>query len=499
MTSQPDPAENWDEDFEIAQSQSQASGSHSPPRSSSTRQPTSPGSPTSPSRRRRSTATGGPPSAPSTPLSKDKKNTVPLRQWAEPGPSTPSKAAPAPPQLQMENWDDDFQDTDSPGPAARRRNTAATHPLEAPTERPGEVENWDDDFEDGGGGGGGSEGARTAGGASPGRRRTPRKRGSWPSSDEEDDDDGEYGFGDGEDRTVTSRTRGAGMGMHIPFQLPVDHPPMPPLPPMPSPFPRSPTASVFSVPVSSTTGRESVTGYSYSSTAHLALRPTLSGGSAARLALLPPSPPIHRERRRLRKKSRPPPNFEDGIFELDDRAEIVDPPMARPVTPEQKKPSPGADEPSAYDAANTTAPASSGKTPLLSRIGSVGKKWNAGRKKRVSTGPTEVALHEATAQAESGGSSRPTSFIASTSPGSAGGRNWFFRAGGGGHGPQGSPPRREGALKSEKSVERLLHLMRAEQRGLVLRRLGLKLGEFPSARPAARVVRRRATPAPGDP
>ncbi|EIW52243.1 uncharacterized protein TRAVEDRAFT_156016 [Trametes versicolor FP-101664 SS1] len=365
----------------------------------------------------------------------------------------------------MENWDDDFQDTDSPGPAARRRNTAATHPLEAPTERPGEVENWDDDFEDGGGGGGGSEGARTAGGASPGRRRTPRKRGSWPSSDEEDDDDGEYGFGDGEDRTVTSRTRGAGMGMHIPFQLPVDHPPMPPLPPMPSPFPRSPTASVFSVPVSSTTGRESVTGYSYSSTAHLALRPTLSGGSAARLALLPPSPPIHRERRRLRKKSRPPPNFEDGIFELDDRAEIVDPPMARPVTPEQKKPSPGADEPSAYDAANTTAPASSGKTPLLSRIGSVGKKWNAGRKKRVSTGPTEVALHEATAQAESGGSSRPTSFIASTSPGSAGGRNWFFRAGGGGHGPQGSPPRREGALKSEKSVERLLHLMRAEQRG----------------------------------
>ena len=56
---------------------------------------------------------------------------------------------------------------------------------------------------------------------------------------------------------------------------------------------------------------------------------------AARLALLPPSPPIHRERRRLRKKSRPPPNFEEGIFELDDRVELAE--QARPVTPEDPK------------------------------------------------------------------------------------------------------------------------------------------------------------------
>ncbi|KAI0824280.1 hypothetical protein BC628DRAFT_1378510, partial [Trametes gibbosa] len=284
-----------------------------------------------------------------------------------------------------------------------------------------------------------------------------------------------------------------------------------------SPFPRSPTASVFSVPVSSTTGRDSVAGYSYSSTAHVALRPTVSGSASghghgaasssaaarARLALLPPSPPIHRERRRLRKKSRPPANFEDGIFELDDRAEIVDPPL-RPVTPEQqqqhhhhhqRRPSGGDEPPLAYDAAHASAAAAppgthSGKTPLLSRIGSVGKKWGAaaGRRKRVSTGPTEVALAERSAAStsasapsqpphptHSASSSRPTSFIASTSPSGGGGgsstaRGWFFRAGGGGHGPPGSPPRHEGVLKSEKSVERLLHLIRAEQRGAPDRR-----------------------------
>ncbi|KAI9064987.1 hypothetical protein FKP32DRAFT_1665641 [Trametes sanguinea] len=368
------------------------------------------------------------------------------------------------------NWDDDFQDPDSPGPSTTRRHP---HPLareeSSSTADSPMIENWDDDFED--------AAARSAGAPSP-RRRTPRKRGSWPSSDEDDDDhdDAEYGFGDGdreEDRTVTSRSR----GMHLPFQLPADSPP-PPVPPLPSPFPRSPTASVFSVPVSSTTGRDSVTGYSYSSTAHLALRPTVSGGggggsSAARLALLPPSPPIHRERRRLRKKSRPPPNFEDGIFELDDRAEIVDPPV-RPVTPDQQHKKAVArdaahDDPAAPDVGNTSATTSSGKTPLLSRIGSVGKKWGAAaRKKRASTGPSEVMLREAPPGAESSednagnaGASRPTSFIASTSPG--GSRGWFFRGGGGGQGPPGSPPTREGALKSEKSVERLLHLMRGER------------------------------------
>ncbi|KAI0693133.1 hypothetical protein C8T65DRAFT_744844 [Cerioporus squamosus] len=390
-----DASENWDEDFEF---NGNAANSHSDTKPS----------PSSPRR-----------SNPSTPHSKDRRSS--LNTWAEPGPSTPLQRL-----QQAENWDDDFQDADSPGP----RKSSRTHNGGA---RAGgsssPVENWDDEFEDG----------TTRTHASP-RKRTPRKRPSWPSSDEED----EFGFADREDdRTVTTRSRG------VPFHLPTEIPP--PVPPLPSPFPHS------------------VAGYSYSSTAHLALRPTVSGSSAAvaaRLALLPPSPPIHRERRRLRKKSRPPPNFEEGIFELDDRAELAE--QARPVTPENPKktrevPATTLDDPPP-DVGNT----STTKTPLLSRIGSVGKKWGTGRKKRASTGPSEVALrerdessHERERQPDSE-RSRPTSFVASSSPGHSGAKSWFFRGGGGGQGP-GSPPRRETALKHENSVERLLHLMGVER------------------------------------
>ncbi|RPD53839.1 hypothetical protein L226DRAFT_540322 [Lentinus tigrinus ALCF2SS1-7] len=412
-----DPSENWDEDFEF---------NGNPATSRSDNKP----SPSSPRR-----------SNPSTPHSKDRRSS--LNNWAEPGPSTPLRQR----LQQTENWDDDFQDTESPRPSARRGSFAQAQNggarVNGGSSSP--VENWDDEFEDG----------TTRNGSSP-RKRTPRKRPSWPSSDEED----EFGFADREDdRTVTTRSRG------VPFNLPTDIPP--PVPPLPSPFPRSPTASVFSVPVSSTTGRDSVAGYSYSSTAHLALRPTVSGSSAAvaaRLALLPPSPPIHRERRRLRKKSRPPPNFEEGIFELDDRAELAE--QARPVTPEKKTrdvPATSLDDPPA-DVGNT----STTKTPLLSRIGSVGKKWSAGRKKRASTGPSEVALQERDEASrerqrhQDSDRSRPTSFAASSSPGHSGAKSWFFRGGGGGQGP-GSPPSREAPLKHEKSVERLLHLMGVER------------------------------------
>ncbi|TBU21964.1 hypothetical protein BD311DRAFT_869658 [Dichomitus squalens] len=426
---QPDLAENWDEDFEFNRASTiPNTDAHDPRPDSSPRVvPTAPRNP-------------------STPLSKEKEH--PFKTWAEPGPSTPLKRL-----QQTENWDDDFQDTDSPRPSVRPVAQSQV-PSNGSTSRDAggsasPVENWDEDFDDN---------ARS--GASP-RRRTPRKRGSWGSSDEE-----EYGFADREDdRTVTTRSRG------VPFHIPTDIPP--PVPPLPSPFPRSPTASVFSVPVSSTTGRESVAGYSYSSHAHLPLRPTASGGNsaavAARLALLPPSPPIHRERRRLRKKSRPPPNFEEGIFELEDRAEFPEPP--RPVTPDNSKrsrelPSTSLDDPPP-DISNT----STGKTPLLSRIGSVGKKWGTGRKKRASTGPSEVMLkerseprvpHERERYPESEGS-RPTSFIASSSPGhgGSGAKSWFFRGGGGGQGP-GSPQQAE-SLKHERSVERLLHLMGVER------------------------------------
>lgn len=86
----------------------------------------------------------------------------------------------------------------------------------------------------------------------------------------------------------------------------------PPLPSAssPTPFPRSPTSSVFSMPATLAETR------SYTSTTHL--RPTESRASSGggTLANLPPSPPIHkdRERRRLRKKSRPSPShaFEMG-------------------------------------------------------------------------------------------------------------------------------------------------------------------------------------------
>ena len=422
-------AENWDEDFDFNRATSAPNDDLRDPQHGSSPR-----------------AVPSIPHDPSTPLPREKKDS--FKNWTEPGPSTPLKRL-----QQTENWDDDFQDADSPGPSVRR----AAQP-QAPSNSTlsrdqggsaSPVENWDEDFEDN---------ARS--GASP-RRKTPRKRGSWGSSDEEE----EYGFADREDdRTVTTRSRG------VPFHIPTDIPP--PVPPLPSPFPRSPTASVFSVPVSSTTGRESVAAYSYSSHAHLPLRPTASGGNsaavAARLALLPPSPPIHRERRRLRKKSRPPPNFEEGIFELEDRPEFPEPP--RPVTPDNSRrsrdlPSTSLDDPPP-DVGNT----STGKTPLLSRIGSVGKKWGAGRKKRASTGPSEVALkerhepripreRERERYPESEGS-RPTSFIASSSPGhgGSGAKSWFFRGGGGGQGP-GSPQQADAPLKHERSVERLLHLM----------------------------------------
>ncbi|EMD36106.1 hypothetical protein CERSUDRAFT_96332 [Gelatoporia subvermispora B] len=344
--------------------------------------------------------------------------------WDEPGPSTLSRR-PAPP---AENWDEDFVDNSG-------------SPLHGRTQpsRSQDTENWDDDFEE------------EQDGLSPQKKGVPRET-SWNSSDEEDD----YGFaGQEEDRTVTSRAR------TLPLKIPGSTPP-PPVPPLPSPFPRSPTASVFSMPVSSAGGRDS-TSLSYASTAHIPLRPTHSSGSSqARLALLPPSPPIHRERRRLRKKSRPPRPLEDNIYELEDRAE----PTA-PSTPERSP----AIAPTALqdDAAQDPRPSTSApttKSPLLSRIGSVGKRWSAGRRKRASTGPSEVALHESPREQPASGRSsmeqrsRPVSLVAagaqSSSKSGAGG--WFFRGGGGSAGP-GAPPAQPAALVHERSIEKLLALI----------------------------------------
>ncbi|KAH9927892.1 hypothetical protein B0H21DRAFT_894832 [Amylocystis lapponica] len=339
-----------------------------------------------------------------TPLSKDKKNT--LRHWTEPGPSTPNKRS----LEQPENWDDDFRDgTDSP---VRYRSNAREH------------ENWDDDFEE----------------RQSHKRKSPRRDLPWGSSSDED----ELGFADREDdRTVTSRSRG------IPIGLASD---IPPVPPLPSSFPRSPSTSVFSMP-SSYGGRESSA--AYSSTAHLALRPSISGTSSA-LALLPPSPPIHRERRRLRKKSRPPPNTVDNIYELDDRAEAAA--RQRSMSPELPINAPplASSEDTHSEPVPAMSPAS--KTPLLSRIGSVGKKWGAARRKRTSTSPADVSLQEHRDEPPEQ-LSRPPSALMSSPPAPAKNGSWFFRTGGGGSGP-GSPPAQTTALKHETSVDKFINAVR---------------------------------------
>ncbi|KAF7364134.1 hypothetical protein MSAN_01072600 [Mycena sanguinolenta] len=141
----------------------------------------------------------------------------------------------------------------------------------------------------------------------------------WDSSDDE-----ELGFGEEEDRTVTARSRrtlasvssaagssnftipngdigrSAGMGIIIPGTGGGT---------APFPFPRSPTASVFSAP--DTHPDNASIAYTHTSagstTALNRPRANASTKGAKGLAGLPPSPPIHRERerRRLRKKSRP--------------------------------------------------------------------------------------------------------------------------------------------------------------------------------------------------
>ncbi|KAJ8503509.1 hypothetical protein ONZ45_g10792 [Pleurotus djamor] len=307
-----DPSENWDDDFEFATTAAQQ-------------------------RRANSIDAGAPPrhSIASSRFTEDwddprhannnyehKRGSVILEDKLNvAGPSTPTKRT-LPKQThreqETENWDDDFElDSNSPARKSTPRKPPITpsrmvqHPLDAgprrktPRKRPTRppnapmTENWDDDFE----------------------------------LEDSDDEDAEFGFhGEEEDRTVTARSRRGGLA-----RMPSPPPPVPPLPNLSlntlnsnyhtsnieQPFPRSPTTSVFSVPATTTSGRDSVAGHSYHTTnsqTHLSLGPSVSRTSAARtgrLSDLPPSPPIHkeRERRRLRKKSRPP-RLEEGVFEL---------------------------------------------------------------------------------------------------------------------------------------------------------------------------------------
>jgi hypothetical protein len=319
--------------------------------------------------------------------------TMRLHEWAEPGPSTPPRHAVAHP----ENWDDDFEDKNSPArqPPSRSHHKSPKLPYIP------EPENWDDDLD-------------------ANKFVSPRKDHAWDSSD---DDDGI----DEEDKTVTARPRKGPLAKHSP---------PPPVPSLPLPlesvgetFPGSPTLSVFSIPAS---GRESVN--TYSSLAHLPLR----GGNASARAMLHPSPPTQKGRRRLRKKSRPPDN---NVFELLDRR--------RDIAPLPSPPQPSSPNQAPIDLPPSET-SNSSRSSILSRLGSV-KRWGA-RKRFTSPGPSdppegEQAERDATPRAAASRARSP-----SRTP------SWFFRSSAGtpdstpGGSPLGSTPLE---LKHERSFRQL--------------------------------------------
>ncbi|KAG5735795.1 hypothetical protein E4T56_gene14337, partial [Termitomyces sp. T112] len=184
----------------------------------------------------------------------DRTNTMTLSsQWIEPGPSTPRRTNNA------ENWDDDFEDSPvrkgvSSSPGKDKASPLCLRRKQPQQPRP---ESWDDEFE--------AEEAQAL----------------------QSDDEMGYVERDEEDRTVTARPR------RSPARLSPSPPPVPaiPLPFLmpssasgPSPFPRSPTSSVFSVP----TARPPSSAFTVTSTTHL--RSTPSRSSSA-FDALPPSPP----------------------------------------------------------------------------------------------------------------------------------------------------------------------------------------------------------------
>ncbi|KAK7468890.1 hypothetical protein VKT23_003387 [Stygiomarasmius scandens] len=156
----------------------------------------------------------------------------------------------------------------------------------------------------------------------------------------------------------------------------------------------------------------------------------MSRTSMTGLANLPPSPPIHkeRERRRLRKKSRP----SEPAYEMSIRHPML---SSRESLPEEDEFMPSVTPPpTSPDVANTpssnrnstnfssgVAPSTpAGKTPLLSRIGSV-KKWST-RKKRSSSTPSEVVNEYETP--------KYTGLPPPSSSPPSGKSNWFFRSAG---------------------------------------------------------------------
>ncbi|KAF9270209.1 hypothetical protein L218DRAFT_939238 [Marasmius fiardii PR-910] len=374
-----------------------------------------------------------------------------LANWAEFGPSTPKK------QLfssSTENWDDDFEDrTDSPArkpPGIKISSKASQGVTTSPSRSHFESESWDDEFD-------------LASPGSPSKPKTSTNINDHPPSehDDDEDEDMDFNFHDkDEDRTVTARSkrntlpRLSASNETAPFNTT----PPPPVPPLPMSllnsnnsstalhFPRSPTASVFSAP-SVNSGRNSVAYSYYHNNSTTYLRPTVSRQSASGFGNLPPSPPIHkeRERRRLRKKSRPDPasvelNFREPLSIRSVNASTESVGMranrnGRPTTPQTPPHSSSPSLPPSDDTSHTPpignrnstslnlGPSSPpNKTPLLSRIGSV-KKWGV-RKKRASSTPSEMMLQDTAADTSITESSYPRSPSKSS--------GWFSRVTNGG-------------------------------------------------------------------
>jgi serine/arginine repetitive matrix protein 2 len=356
-----EPSENWDDDFEFGQGNGRPSTSSN--RKSHSNQPRR--RPSNDTQRRASSATNGRTFSMASSTMED---------WDLPETPETNHHPTSTTAEHTENWDDDFE-------VETRNNSPRKPKLSTPRRRDVREESWDDELE------------------------LEAKRG---------DLDAEFGRRDEEDRTVTARSRRAALSRFAPPN-PSPPPPMPFFPsnnqhPSPEPFPRSPTASVFSVPN---------TIYTYSSSTPLVYgsypRPMSS------LALLPPSPPIHkeRERRRLRKKSRP---LREGTIELVDMAgrysfsdgegsarnarsatpsdvSSVDErhkyhPVLEPTPPLPTQPSisamPSAPGMTASGSAMTMpATPTKGGATLMSRIGSV-KKWGVRRRRGTSSTPSEV-------------------------------------------------------------------------------------------------------------
>lgn len=381
------PNENWDEDFDFDPTQQGASTSGVGPNASLStrasedwdREPTT------------SIPIPAPTTSSSFPTTPSKNARNPDSDFFQP--STPARR----PFLDTtENWDDDFEDADSPAkktpsnkPTARKNKSSLRSHRRA--------ESWDEEFD-----------LPTH---TPSKVK-PRYTNIDDHPDDSEEDDFELGMSDKEEeKTVTGRTRRAQVA------LAADSPP-PPVPPIPfslmpphaheQPNSRSPNASVFSLPTS-----QGSVAPSYSSTTHLRATMSRTSIGTSGFSSLPPSPPIHkeRERRRLRKKSRPhpealptlmdrrstdsgssydssnSPSASDGVFSPPTSS--TPPDSTTMATPKARK----TQEASSKGHRNSLSFVNlASSPPLLSRLNSV-KKWT-GRKKRSGSTPAESMVQE---------------------------------------------------------------------------------------------------------